>query len=184
MYTLIINAAKDELHYYEFVKPIENILIKNNKDFKTIAYHELGLLKKEKLKKLLYDSERIIISGTSLKDFEYLKPKNIRLFGFLKEYNKPVLGICAGMQIIGKVLGNKTIKKAGIGLNQMLLKEDFLSLKKGTNIEVYELHNSSTILKGFKECSKHNAYQKDNFYCTLFHPEVRNREIIETFLYR
>ncbi|MBI2004350.1 hypothetical protein HYS72_02700 [Candidatus Pacearchaeota archaeon] len=64
---LIINICKEKLHYFEFVKPIEDILRKENIEYQTIYYKKLT--DKELLNKKL---EKIIICGTSLKDNEYL----------------------------------------------------------------------------------------------------------------
>jgi len=99
---LLINICKEQLHELEFVKPIQDILLKNNLKFKVVHYKEL--------KKIDIDNaKRIIICGTSLKDNDFLK--NMRLFFWIRTCNKPILGICGGMQIIGKVFRNGRIEK-------------------------------------------------------------------------
>ena len=56
---LIINICKEPLHYYEFVKPIEDIVKE-----KAIHYKDVKDISKE---------DYIIICGTSLRDNDYLK---------------------------------------------------------------------------------------------------------------
>ena len=99
---LIINICKEQLHYFEFVKPIGNILSRNNIEFITKHYKELTF---EDVRK----SKRIIICGTSLKDNEFLE--NEKLFEWLLIYDRPLLGICGGIELIGKVFGGKIKNK-------------------------------------------------------------------------
>ena len=65
---MIINVCKEKLHYYEFVKPIEDIVGEKAKHYRDIT------------KKEIEKSKYIIICGTSLKDNAYLK--NIEFSSF------------------------------------------------------------------------------------------------------
>ena len=143
---LIINICKEKLHFYEFVKPIEDILKKNKIKFFTRHY--------KKLKQGdLANAKKIIICGTSLKDNEFIK--DFTYFLWIKEINQPILGICAGMQIVGIIYDlkeqvkkldiksnfNHILKeKTEIGFYNETFKENFLGLhgKK----QVYHLHNN------------------------------------------
>ena len=91
---LIINICKENLHYYEFVKPIEDILIKNNLKYFVKHYNEM-------VENDLENVDKVIICGTSLKDNNFLK--DIDKFYWIKTIRKPVYGICGGMQIIGLI---------------------------------------------------------------------------------
>lgn len=175
---LIINICKEKLHYFEFVKPIEDILKNNNIKFKTLHYNKLK--KTRDCKKINY--EKIIICGTSLKDNAYLKFD----FSWIKKIDKPILGICAGMQIISLEFGGKIKNKTEIGYYKECFKEEFLTLKGEK--QVYHLHNSySTLPRNFKKFTsskipqaiKHNHKE---IYGILSHPEVRNKEMIIKFL--
>lgn len=177
---LVINVCKEKLHYYEFVKPIESILIKNNISFFVKSYKDLG-------KKDLEIASSVIICGTSLKDFGY--EKNIGKFEWIKEFDKPVLGICAGMQIIGLVFGGKEKTKTEIGFYFENFKKNFLGLIGKQ--EVYHLHNSSVNfkkLKNFEIFSENSGiiqaveHKEKEIYGVLFHPEVRQRELILSFV--
>lgn len=177
---LIVNVCKEKLHYYEFVKPIENILVGANIKFQTIGYRQITT-------NILNEVDSVIICGTSLKDFEY--EKNLKYFKWIKEFDKPLLGICAGMQIIGLVYGGKMKNKTEIGFFTEEFKESFFGL--GGSQEVYHLHNSFVDFKKIKEfevvCSSKEIIQavklkNKETYGILFHPEVRQKELVLNFL--
>ncbi len=176
---LIINVCKEKLHYCEFVKPVEEILKNNKIPFFTRNYKELNA-------KDLEIADKIIICGTSLKDFEYLK--NLDRFQWIKNFNKPILGICAGMQIISMIFGGKIKKETEIGFYHEEFVKEFLSLI-GKH-EVYHLHNNYLPLpKDFEQFNDGKIpqaikHKTKNIFGVLFHPEVRNRKMIEEFVRR
>ncbi len=176
---LIVNVCKEKLHFYEFVKPVGDVLVKNNVKGFIRRYDCLA-------KKDLEKSSKVIICGTSLADFEYIG--QIDKFNWIKDYGKPILGICAGMQIIVKLFGGELEKNEKIGLEKINFKKGFLGANGEK--EVYQLHGLSVIRVGkdFEVYSKSPSgigaikhKQKKIFGC-LFHPEVRNKELIEEFV--
>ena len=158
---LLINICKEKLHFYEFVKPIEDILEKKKLKFKTKHYSKI-------VKKDLAKASKVIICGTSLKDNDFLN--NVKKFNWIKNYKKPILGICGGAHLIGLILGYELKKKKEIGLKYMNLKKTFLGFRGKK--QVYHLHQFYTFPK---------VFHKRNFYSVLFHPEVRNKEMILNF---
>jgi len=104
-------------HYLEFVKPIEDVLKRNKIEFESIHYKKLT-------EKIIQKAEKIIISGTSLKDNEFLK--DINEFIWIKELNKPILGICGGMHILGLIFNGELKKQQEIGLTKIDVKKEFL----------------------------------------------------------
>jgi GMP synthase-like glutamine amidotransferase len=172
---LLINICREKLHYYEFVTPIEDILKKSKIDYFVKYYKKLS---KEDLRK----ADKVIICGTSLKDNEFIK--DLDCFLWIKDYKKPILGICGGMQLIGLVFGGKLQKKKEIGFYNENF-EGFLGLIGEQ--EVYHLHNNSAKFgDGFKEHSKSKTNQavkhkEKEIYGVLFHPEVRNKSLIIKF---
>jgi len=175
---LIINLCKEKLHYFEFVKPVEDILKKENISYETTN--------RKVNKRTLNKYDKIIICGTSLKDEEYLN--KLKDFEWIKNYKGKILGICAGMQIICKLFECKLKKNIDIGMKMVLIKQNFLGIS-GWN-EVYELHNYEisddynlernfiVFSQGSIDAIKH---KEKEIYCIMFHPEVRQKEIIVNF---
>ena len=170
---LIVNVCKDKLHYFEFVKPIEDILKRKKIKFVTKRYKKI---KKQDLK------DTIIICGTSLKDDNFLK--HMEKFKWIAKTHAKILGICAGMQIIALIFGGKLKEKTEIGYYHEYFNK-FLNLKGKQ--QVYHLHNYYvTLPKEFKAYSKGIIpqaikHKNKKIYGVLFHPEVRQKNLILEF---
>ncbi|MBS3070967.1 hypothetical protein J4407_01550 [Candidatus Pacearchaeota archaeon] len=160
---LLINICKEKLHFYEFVKPVEDILSKNKIEFSTRHYKDLTNQNPTK-------ADKFIICGTSLKDNDFLE--NIEKFSWIKNCKKPVLGICGGSHVIGLIFGGKIRRKKEIGLKEINIEKEFLGVKGKK--QVYHLNQFRVLPEVWKHKTK-------PIYATLFHPEVRNKEIIEDF---
>lgn len=175
---LIINVCLDKLSEFEFVKPVENILKKSGIRFFTKHYFDL---KKDELN----NAEKIIICGTALKDFDYLE--NIARFDWLKNYKKPILGICAGIQVIARVFDNDLIEKVKIGRlkvdviqkNKLISKKEFYSYF--LNSKAIKIKKNFDILANSGKLNCMFKYKNKEIYGCLFHPEVLNPEIIINF---
>jgi GMP synthase (glutamine-hydrolysing) len=179
MSVLVISTCKEELHNLEFVKPIEDILFLKQINFFTKNYKDISSKDLEKCSK-------VIICGTSLADFDYFN--NLKKFEWIKDFDKPILGICAGSQVLGLIFGEKSKKKTEIGFFQEEFKNKFLGLEG--NQEVYHLHNNYTFFSdSWKVFSEGNGIQQavkhkeKEFYGILFHPEVRNKKMILEFVH-
>jgi len=178
---LIINICKEKLHYFEFVKPIEDILKNNNIKFFTKDY---TLINKEDLKK----ANKVIICGTSLKNNKFIE--DLDKFSWIEEFNKPILGICGGMQIILLLYGGELKKEKEIGFSKENFKKEFLGVEG--EVEVYHLHNNSVDFfwgRHFDVFSSGKIVQaikhkEKEIYGVLFHPEVRNKQMILEFVRR
>jgi len=173
---LIIKTPNRKLHDLEFVKPIEDILKKNKFEFISVHYSKIN-------KELLKTTDKIIISGTSLKDNTYLD--SINEFDWIEEFDRPILGICGGMHILGLVYKGEIKKRQEIGLTKIIFKYDFLGFQ-GEHL-VYELHNLNIESNKFNTVAlSENSIQaikhkKKLFFGVQFHPEVRNKNLILHF---
>jgi len=173
---LIVNMNNNPLALYEFVLPIASIVKRHGKyDIK--HYSEI---QPEKLG--MYSG--IILSGTTLKEDKYLG--DIKKFEWIKEFDKPVLGICAGMQVISLVFGSKLSKCKEIGMVDIRTVKD--NPLFSSSFESYALHNYAIdpsdkldVLAKSANCVEAVKVKDKNAYGVLFHPEVRNKEIIERF---
>jgi GMP synthase-like glutamine amidotransferase len=195
--TLIVdmNGRRDSLAFSEFVEPVRRIA----GDAEVAHFSDLaGTMPKtdgrglkpagrapKTGRRLLETADRIILCGTPLKDVGYMG--RLEDFKWLKRFGRPVLGICAGMQAIAAVHGAKLEKCQEVGMTEVsVLKEN--PLMSGT-FKAYGLHNfAAKVPRGFaalaesKACVQAIAHKKRPLYGVLFHPEVRNPEIIERFL--
>ncbi len=174
---LVVSLCKYELHESEFVRPVLNILIDNCINYSFKNYKDIN-------SDLVEYFDKIILCGTGLLDNDFLN--NLNNFNWILNYNGDILGICAGMQILGLVYGGNLKKKTEIGFYSEEFNFNFLGLtgKK----EVYHLHNNYICdweKIGFKVYSTSNipqAVKRNSFYGVLFHPEIRNKDLILNFL--
>jgi GMP synthase (glutamine-hydrolysing) len=174
---LIIQIQNIPFHYFEFVKPIEDIILESGFSFKSVHYQRLT-------KHLIKNSEMIIISGTSLKDNTYLHDKE--KFTWITTYQRPALGICGGMQLLALSFDEQILKGKEIGLHSIIYKNEFLG--ENGKREVYALHNNYIKLKTFETFAQSDLYPQaikhpeKPLYGVLFHPEVRNKQMIKYFI--
>jgi GMP synthase (glutamine-hydrolysing) len=113
----------------------------------------------------------------------------LQLFSWIKDLKKPILGICAGMQIIGAVYGGSIVPHQSIGLEEIEIVRASPLLGEPRQIEGYQLHNYAvTLPKGFMllagKTDSFEAFQHHSHptYGIIFHPEVRNQWILERFV--
>lgn len=176
---LIIDTSYENgsLFKDEFCNPIVNIIREISMYTFEIKHYS------EKINFSLYD--KIIIAGSSLKDFEYLN--HLNKFIFLKTINKPIFGICAGMQIIAKIHGSELKKCKEIEVTKTItIKENKLFVG---DFDTYSIHNFSiTCPNEFEVIAKSKKgihaikHKEKEIYGVLFHPEIKNKEIIEKFI--
>jgi GMP synthase-like glutamine amidotransferase len=173
---LIIDICREKLHYFEFVRPIEKIIRKN---FITKHYKEIS-------KSDLEQCDKAIICGTSLKDNDFIE--NHSFFNWIKDFQKPLLGICAGFQLIGLMFGGKIKRKTEIGFYTENFKEEFIGLQDKQ--EVYHLHknyidllhSNNFVIFSSSKIPQAVKHKEKPIYATLFHPEVRQKNLILNFL--
>jgi len=173
---LIIQIHSIPFHYFEFVKPIEDVIKRSGLPFSSIHYKDLS-------KHHLENARKIIIAGTSLKDHSYLNDKE--KFKWIESFKNPILGICGGMQLLAASFNEKIRRGQEIGLHTICYNNDFLG-DTGQK-EVYELHNNYVEPEYFQVIATSKQYPQAikhpecPFYGVLFHPEVRNKQLITYF---
>jgi len=172
-----MNWKKDSLAFNEFVSPIVSVV----KPLENCAVRHFLDVDSEGLE----GCSKVILSGTTLKDNATLK--QIDKFNWIKKCEKPTLGICAGMQTIASVFGVHLTPCLQIGMVEIsTLKENPLFQE---NFKAYTLHNFSvesnrdfeTLAKS-TGCIQAIKHKQKNVYGVLFHPEVRNQEILRCFV--
>lgn len=170
---------KSSLSRYEFVYPVADALMRTGSSLEVVHCSDLSLSHLDR-------SDRIVLCGTALKDNSY--SENLGQFSWLLGCRKPVLGICAGMQVIAAAFGGKIVPQPAIGLleTEVLVKTALLGDPR--RIECYQLHNFGTtlpdgfdLLSGVLDCIDAIKHSSSEIYGISFHPEVRNRWILENF---
>jgi anthranilate/para-aminobenzoate synthase component II len=166
------------LAQYEFVKPILSVVEALEP---CMVKHYLDVDKSE-----VENYSHIILSGTTLKDFDFLS--HLECFQWLKTCTKPILGICAGMQTIIRLYGEELVPCQQVGMTEITTTKPN-SLFSGT-FQAYSLHtyslapdsqNFDTIAESAK-CVQAITHKQKPIYGVLFHPEVRNPDILKRFI--
>jgi GMP synthase (glutamine-hydrolysing) len=169
---LILDLCSESLSHDEFVLPIAAIVKKEGFNYTIHHYTDVTIA-------MLAKASHIILCGTAIKDDTYLA--DINLFDWLQTIEKPVFGICAGMQMIGLQFGAELQDATEIGMTKIT---GTLAIDQG-----YSLHRHCiTLPEGFeelarsKECIQAIQHEKKPLLGLLFHPEVANKELIMDFL--
>ena len=176
------------LSRYEFVYPIADALSCAGAQYQILHFTGLdGMGTEEYAKQLDRSYNGIILCGTALKDNAYVNQMD--LFSWIKCcWNVPMLGICAGMQVISAVFGGKIIPQPVIGLEEIDITLETPLLGSPRKIEGYHLHNFGvTSPEGFQVIAESQGciaafkHRQMPIYGIAFHPEVRNKWILERF---
>lgn len=166
--TLVISTCTEELSELEFVRPLTELLGCKAKHYRSVT------------KKDIERADKIVISGTALKDFAYLQGD----WSWLKDCDKPVLGICAGMQVIAQAFGIPLKDQTAIGPQQVIVTKEN-PLAEG-EFSAYFLH-TKTGIGNFEVLAKSNGipvmikHPSKPLYGCIFHPEVMTEDILFAF---
>jgi GMP synthase (glutamine-hydrolysing) len=172
-----MNWKRDSLARSEFVLPIaaavEALEAYEVKHFLDIDPAELGKYR------------HIILSGTTLKDFA--AQNHLGCFSWIQTACQPLLGICAGMQIISLTYGVHLQRCLGVGMAQITTTKSN-PLFSGV-FQAYTLHSLTVtpsetfeVIAESNSCIQAIRHRQKPIYGVLFHPEVRNPEILRRFL--
>jgi GMP synthase-like glutamine amidotransferase len=172
-----MNWKKNSLGFGEFVLPI--VTIAKTLDIYRVE-HYLEVANED-----LSRCDSVILSGTALRDTATLRQPE--KFQWLKETEKPVLGICAGMETIGAVFELRFNKCLEIGMKRITtVKENPLF---SGYFNAYSLHSFCVepsedfeIWAKSSKCAQSIKHKTKPIYGVLFHPEVRNPELIKRFI--
>jgi GMP synthase-like glutamine amidotransferase len=173
---------KHPLSRDEFVLPIARIVQRCNR--LPILRHYIDFTAKD-----MDAAEGMILCGTALRDNTFIR--HLDKFRWLQEEQIPVLGICAGMQIIAAVWGGTIEPGEEIGMTTIRTLCENPLLEGRQEFPAYELHSFSPvppdcfqILAFSSRCSQVIGHHSLPQFGVLFHPEVRNEWVVERFLHR
>ncbi len=172
---LVVDLCQHPLSRSEFVEPIATIV---GEEARVVPYDRLSDADVE-------GARAAIICGTALADDGYLD--HLDRFDWLRDPTGPVLGICAGMQLIAVHHGGRLVEGKEIGMVPVRPVEDN-PLVPGP-IEVYGLHRydlegleAFRVLARSEHCVEAIAHKDLPLYGILFHPEVRRGGVVTRFL--
>lgn len=169
MNVLVVSTCAELLSENEFVMPILRFCPKAS--YAHWSAVDEGLLR---------GADKIIICGTALADFDYLNGK----WAWLKACEIPVLGICAGAQVIAKEFGWKLTKTRRIGVQKVEVVKDNPLLEKDSSgyfLHSYDLTGGDVLATSEKVPALLKVKGKRIFAC-VFHPEVMTESIITNFI--
>jgi GMP synthase-like glutamine amidotransferase len=166
------------LAQYEFVKPILSV-IEPIEPCTVKHYFDVAPSNVEQC-------SHIILSGTTLKDFDFLE--HLDRFQWIKTCSKPVLGICAGMQTIIRLYSENLVPCQQVGMTEItttkpnpLFSGDF----QAYSLHTYSITSDSETFEAIAQsakCVQAIAHKQKPLYGVLFHPEVRNPDILKRFI--
>jgi GMP synthase (glutamine-hydrolysing) len=172
-------SASDSLFEYEFVHPIRAALKDSGYGSHILHYSKIT-------PNDIDASEKIILCGTALKDDDYLH--KLGSLSWIKDFPKPLMGICAGMQAISAIYGGSILSCPAIGLTEIEIRQESSILGEPRSLEVFQLHNHAAtlpekfiLLAGQGDAALAFQHQCLPTFGLLFHPEVRCRWILERF---
>lgn len=181
MNILIVDLCheKESLHALEYVRPVVDIVKQTDNDYMVMHFSDIN-------KTVVEGFDKVILCGVALKDDEYLN--HLDYFDWLPSFMGGVFGICAGAQVIGLLYGCKLNSGDEIELSTpIVVKTDPLFAEDDVK-EIYCLHQNYVecteafdvlIQTEYPQLFKHT--EKPVYGC-LFHPEVRNKKLIENFI--
>jgi GMP synthase-like glutamine amidotransferase len=173
-----MNSKQATLAQNEFVKPILSV-VEPLEPCTVKHYLDANLSDVE-------NYSHIILSGTTLKDFEFLE--HLECFQWIKNYSKPILGICAGMQTIIRLYDEKLLPCQQVGMTEITTTKPnplFSGTFQAYSLHTYSIASESQTFDAIAEsakCIQAIAHKQKPIYGVLFHPEVRNPDILKRFI--
>jgi len=175
-----MSYLRNSLSTMEFVYPVEDIATEEG--FSTTICHRTELSEE-----MITDARKIILCGTALRDNGFLS--DLKRFDWLYEIQKPVLGICAGMQAIAIVFGGNIATETEIGMREVKVNLQDPVFGGRKEFMAYEMHSQKVeppdnfkVIAVSGERPVAIRHRQKKIYGALFHPEVRNNWFVTNFL--
>ena len=177
MTVLLVSTCAEPLSEAEFVAPLERIVRDAGT---TVESCRLGTLNG-----VPEGVSHILLAGTALQDDKYLK--EIGAVERLLEAGLPLLAVCSGMQLLAAACGGEIIAQREIGMVAVeTLVENPLCAGR---FEAFALHRHAVepgarleVLARSEGCAQVVRHRELPAWGVLFHPEVRNEQLVRSFL--
>ena len=180
---LIINNAEPGIT--EFTNPIERIVAKTDCTSVSVEYADSPNIN--------FDSfDGVILSGSPQGDD--IVEHHLPYFLWIKNFDKPVLGICAGHHITGFMYGSKILRSEEPESGDFyvtIVKTNPLFDKMPDTFKVKQMHNDSiTLPENFELLATSGTcrnqvmkHREKPLYTCQFHPEYHNHILIQNFIF-
>lgn len=179
---LIVNNAESGIT--EFTQPLEKLATDCGYTSLTVEYPQCIELNFDHF-------SGVILSGSPQGDdiVEHHAP----YFKWLLNYDRPVLGICAGHHVTGYLYGSELLRSVEPESGDFqvdVVKNDPVLKGLPSNFRVKQMHNDSITLPGDFEllltaetCKNQMMKHKSrSLYTCQFHPEFYNHDLIRNFI--
>jgi GMP synthase (glutamine-hydrolysing) len=179
---LIVNNAEHGIT--EFTNPLEKIVADAGSDFLCIEYNQCDNFN-------LIEYDGVLLSGSP--QGNNIVEHHSHYFQWIKIFEKPILGICAGHHVTGFLFGAEILRNVEPESGDFvveIVKRDPIFEGLSNTFVVKQMHNDSiTLPENFdllatsKTCMvqlmKHKQFP---IYTCQFHPEYYNTQLIYNFL--
>jgi GMP synthase-like glutamine amidotransferase len=173
-------CREGSLGFDEYVMPIERIVAGSG--FETVSVHYRSVSPGH-----IAGAEAVILCGTPLADNAFLR--NPGAFSWVEKSSIPILGICAGMELLFKTFGGMLGYCTEIGMNEIRVTETDPIFSTPLSFWAYEIHTLACtdpgpfrVLAASDRCIQVIRHPVRPVYGVMFHPEVRNEWVVERFL--
>ncbi|MDD1708769.1 MAG: glutamine amidotransferase [Methanoregulaceae archaeon] len=170
----------DSLGIDEYVMPLMRIVERSGSEASSV--HFLSISGSE-----VSGAEAAILCGTPLADNMFLKQPGA--FSWIKNTQIPILGVCAGMEVISTIFGGTLGSCTEIGMTEISVTGNDLIFPETLSFPAYEIHTHACsdpgpmkVLATSVRCIQVIRHPGRLVYGVMFHPEVRNEWVVERFL--
>ncbi len=170
----------DSLSAFEFVDPIAQIVRETGREVATRHYTEVDA-------GAVNAAEAVILCGTALKDHGYAA--RMDRFAWIRGCARPILGVCAGMQVLGLAFGGRLVDCTEIGMTSVRVVKHNSIFRDAAPFDAYTLHSFALeppadleVLAVSGRCVQAVRHRDRPVAGVLFHPEVRNPWAVTRFL--
>ena len=182
---LLVDCAwkPDSLSRFEFVNPIAEIVKAAGTPYSVCHFRELSA---EQLRAV----DKVIICGTALQDNAFLREPEA--FAPLLDAAIPILGVCAGMQMLGVCFGGTVTESPGFGMTEIEIidpGDPLFCEQMKTTFQAYEMHqygilpgDNFTVIARSESGVQAVRHRNRPVWGVQFHPEVRNEWVVKQFL--
>ena len=168
------------LGYEEFVLPVARIVEKAGYAVRAVHYRAAPGTVPD-------DAAAVILCGTPIADNRFLS--EMECFSWLADVRVPVLGVCAGMELVCQALGGTVGPGEEIGMTEVTVPAPDPLFAGRESFPAYELHTLACtdpgplrVLAVSDRCIQAVRHPDKPVYGVMFHPEVRNEWVVERFL--